>query len=232
MDRRGQNLLSIYGQTAISLFESQEEINKSPQQSFAVPRVGDIKYADWNGDNVIDNFDVHRIGNGDVPNVVYGFGFNSTWNNFNFGVFFQGTLGAERIIAGDGIIPFNNSTGADRSNLFAVAKDRWTVDNPRQDAFYPRLAYGNTANVNNAQTSTWWLKDIDFIRLKTLDLGYSFPKKILPKWGVKNIRAYLNAVNLLTFTKFKLWDPELNTSNGPKYPNVRTVSIGLIINLQ
>jgi TonB-linked SusC/RagA family outer membrane protein len=232
MDRRGENLLSVYGQTAIGLFESQEEINKSPQQSFAVPRVGDIKYADWNGDNVIDNFDVHRIGNGDIPNVVYGFGFNSTWKNFNFGVFFQGTIGADRIIAGDGIIPFNNSTGADRSNLFAVASDRWTVDNPRQNAFYPRLAYGNTANVNNAQTSTWWLKDIDFIRLKTLDLGYSFPKKILPKWGVKNIRAYLNAVNLLTFSKFKLWDPELNTSNGTRYPNVRTVSAGLIINLQ
>ncbi|OQP57869.1 SusC/RagA family TonB-linked outer membrane protein [Niastella populi] len=232
MDRRGQNLLSVYGLTAIGLFESQDEINKSPQQSFGAPRVGDIKYADWNGDNVIDNFDAHRIGNGDVPNMVYGFGFNTTWKNFNFGVFFQGTSGADRIISGDGIIPFNNSTGADRSNLYAIATDRWTVDNPRQDAFYPRLAYGNTANVNNAQTSTWWLKDIDFIRLKTLDLGYSFPKKILPKWGVKNVRAYVNAVNLLTFSKFKLWDPELNTSNGTRYPNVRTISLGLIVNLQ
>lgn len=232
MDRRGQNLLSIYGLTAVGLFESQEEINKSPRQTFGAPRVGDIKYADWNGDNVIDNFDAHRIGNGDIPNIVYGFGFNATWKNFNFGAFFQGTSGADRIIGGDGIIPFNNSTGADRSNLYAIAKDRWTVDNPRQDAFYPRLAYGNTANVNNAQTSSWWLKDIDFIRLKTLDMGYSFPKKILPKWGVKNVRAYLNAVNLLTFSKFKLWDPELNTSNGTRYPNVRTVSIGLIINLQ
>lgn len=231
-DRRGNNYLSVYGLTAVGLFQSQEEIDKSPQQTFGQPRVGDIKYADWNGDNVIDVYDAHRIGNGDVPNMVYGFGFNSTWKNFNFGVFFQGTSGADRIIAGDGIIPFNNSTGADRSNLYAVASDRWTVDNPNPHAFYPRLAYGNTANANNAQTSTWWLKDIDFIRLKTLDLGYSFPKKILSKWGVKNIRAYLNGVNLLTFSKFKLWDPELNTSNGTKYPNVRTVSLGLIVNLQ
>jgi len=231
-DRRGNNYLSIYGLQAIGLFQSQDEIDKSPQQTFGVPRVGDIKYADWNGDNLIDNYDAHRIGNGDVPNMVYGFGFNTTWKNFSFGAFFQGTNGAERIIAGDGIIPFNNSTGADRSNLFAVANDRWTVDNPNPNAFYPRLAYGNTENANNAQISSWWLKDIDFIRLKTLDLGYSFPKSILPKWGVKSIRAYVNAVNLLTFSKFKLWDPELNTSNGTRYPNVRTISMGLIINLQ
>jgi TonB-linked SusC/RagA family outer membrane protein len=231
-DRRGNNYLSIYGLTAVGLFQSQEEIDKAPEQTFGAPRVGDIKYADWNGDNLIDVYDVHRIGNGDVPNMIYGFGFNSTWKNFNFGVFFQGTNGADRLIAGDGIIPFNNSTGADRSNLYAVANDRWTVDNPNPKAFYPRLAYGNTANANNSFANSWWLKDMDFIRLKTLDLGYSFPKKILPKWGVKNIRAYLNAVNVLTFSKFKLWDPELNTSNGTKYPNVRTISLGLIVNLQ
>lgn len=232
MDRRGANYLSIYGLQALGLFQSQDEINKSPQQTFGTPRIGDIKYADWNGDGVIDSYDNHRIGNGDVPNMVFGFGFNTTWKNFNFGVFFQGTSGAERIIGGDGIIPFNNSTGADRSNLFAIASDRWTEANPRQDAFYPRLAYGNTPNANNSQTSSWWLKDMDFIRLKTLDIGYTFPRSTFQKLGVKNLRAYVNGVNVLTFSKFKLWDPELNTSNGTRYPNVRTVSVGLIANLQ
>jgi len=232
LDRRGVNYLSIFGLQAIGLFQSQDEINKSPTQTFGTPRVGDIKYADWNGDGVIDSYDNHRIGNGDVPNMVFGFGFNASWKNFNFGVFFQGTNGAERIISGDGIIPFNNSTGADRSNLFAVATDRWTEANPNPNAFYPRLAYGNTANANNSQTSTWWLKNIDFIRLKTLDLGYTFPRSTFQQLGVKSLRAYVNGVNVLTFSKFKLWDPELNTSNGTRYPNVATVSVGIIANLQ
>jgi hypothetical protein len=73
---------------------------------------------------------------------------------------------------------------------------------------------------------------MDFIRLKTLDLGYTFPRSTFQKLGVKNLRAYVNGVNVLTFSQFKLWDPELNTSNGTRYPNVRTVSVGLIANLQ
>ena len=123
-----------------------------------------------------------------MPNAVFGFGVNVSYKQFYFGAFFQGTSGAERLIGGDGIIPFNNSTGAERSNLYTIAEDRWTEENPLENPFYPRLAYGNAANKNNSAASTWWVKDVDFLRLKTMDIGYNFKKDFLQKINMKNAK--------------------------------------------
>ena len=141
--------------------------------------------------------------------------------------FFQGVTQADRLISGDGIVPFSNSIGADRSNLYSIATDRWTEENPNPNAFYPRLGYGNAVNANNIQASTWWVKNIDFIRLKTVELGYRLDVHRLQGIGIKTATLFAQGVNLLTFSKFKLWDPELNTSNGTSYPNVITISVGL-----
>ena len=233
MERRGVNYLSRFGYVSQGLFATQAEIDSSPTQAaLGTVRPGDIKYTDLNGDGKIDQNDVTRIGNGDVPTTIFGAGFNVTYGNFYLGAFFQGVGGADRLLTGDGILPFNNSTGAERSNLFAIAEDRWTVENPNPNAFYPRLAYGNSANRNNSVASSFWVKDISFIRLKTLDLGYNLPKGTLKSIGMKNARLYVQGVNLLYWSKFKLWDPELNTSNGTRYPNVRTASIGFQANFQ
>jgi hypothetical protein len=91
---------------------------------------------------------------------------------------------------------------------------------------YPRLAYGSEYS-NNTQPSTWWVRDMSFLRLKTCEVGYSLPKTLYSSIGISTVRIYLTGVNLLTFSKFKMWDPELNTSNGTRYPNVRTVSAGI-----
>jgi len=231
MERRGVNYLSTFGYVAEKLFENQDEIDKSADQSaLGNTRPGDIKYKDLNGDGVIDPYDITRIGNGDVPTTVYGFGFNLTYKQFYFGAFFQGVNGADRLINGDGVIPFNNSTGPERSNLFWQAEDRWTEENPDPYAFYPRLGYGSDNNKMNSYTSSWWVKDISFIRLKTLDFGYNLPKHITKRLKMKNARVYLQGVNLFYWSKFKLWDPELNTGNGTKYPNVRTFSLGVQAN--
>ncbi|WP_295117976.1 TonB-dependent receptor [uncultured Chitinophaga sp.] len=231
MERRGKNYLSSFGYVAEKLFDDQAEINRSPTQTaLGDVRPGDIKYKDLNDDGKIDALDVTRIGNGDVPTTVYGFGFNVTWKQFYAGAFFQGVYGAERLLGGDGIIPFNNSTGPERSNLFWAAEDRWTEENPNPNAFYPRLAYGNAPNKNNAVASTWWVKDISFLRLKTVDLGYNLPKTIAKTLKMKNARVYFQGVNLFYWSKFKLWDPELNTGNGTAYPNVRTFSLGVQAN--
>lgn len=231
MERRGVNYLSRFGYIAEGLFANQQEINNSPSQAaLGAVRPGDIKYRDLNGDGKIDANDITRIGNGDVPTTTYGFGFNLTYKNFYFGAFFQGVAGADRLLTGDGIIPFNNSTGAERSNLLMIAENRWTESNPDPNAFYPRLAYGNSQNKNNSVASTWWVKDISFIRLKTVDLGYNLPKGTLHSIGMKNARVYLQGVNLLYWSPFKLWDPELNTTNGTAYPNIRTATIGLQAN--
>jgi TonB-linked SusC/RagA family outer membrane protein len=231
MEHRGVNYNSTFGYVAEGLFQSQQEIDNAPsQQPIGTVRVGDIRYKDLNGDGKIDANDQKRIGNGDVPNWVYGFGFNVVFKQWNFGAFFQGIEGAQRQLGGDGIFPFSNSTGAERSNLFAVAEDRWTPENPKAHPFYPRLAYGAAANSNNDVTSTWWEKDIDFLRLKTVDFGYSLRKGTLKSIGLKNGRFYLQGVNLFYWSKFKLWDPELNTTNGSVYPNSRTVTFGFQAN--
>jgi TonB-linked SusC/RagA family outer membrane protein len=231
MERRGTNYLATFGYVAAGLFKDQAEIDAAPTQAaLGTVRPGDIRYKDLNGDGKIDANDVTRIGNGDVPTTVYGLGFNLQYKNFYIGVFFQGVAGADRLLSGDGIIPFNNSTGAERSNLFAVAEDRWTPENPNPNAFYPRLAYGNSANKNNAVTSSWWVKNIDFVRLKTADFGYNLPKSLLRNIGFKAARVYVQGLNLLYWSPFKLWDPELNTSNGTAYPNVRTLTFGVQAN--
>ncbi|SEW45298.1 SusC/RagA family TonB-linked outer membrane protein [Chitinophaga arvensicola] len=232
MERRGTNYNATFGYVAEGLFTDQADIDKHADQTRNLGKVhpGDIKYKDMNGDGIIDANDMTRIGNGDVPTTIFGFGGNITWKGFYIGVFFQGVAGADRLLGGDGIIPFNNSTGPERSNLFAIAEDRWTPDNPNPNAFYPRLAYGNADNKNNSATSTWWVKDIGFLRLKTADFGYNFPKGTLKRMGLKNARLYVQGLNLFYWSKFKLWDPELNTSNGTNYPLTRSVNIGLQAN--
>lgn len=226
MDARGTNVLAQFGYIAEGLFKNQEEINTS-----AVPGAkesimpGDIKYKDLNNDGVINAYDVTRISRGDIPAIVYGFGLNVSYKNFNLGGFFQGTAQAQRYISGKAIQPFSTDGGI--SNAYAIATDRWTPENPDQNAMYPRLAYGDAANSNNTQTSSWWVKDASFIRLKTAELGYTFPKATFRRLGVKSARVYMMGYNLITISDFKLWDPEINTGNGTTYPNVKTLSLGI-----
>ncbi|MBD1363160.1 TonB-dependent receptor [Mucilaginibacter sp. ZT4R22] len=225
-DRRGHNILADFGYVAEGLFTSQEEINNS-----AVPgskesiRPGDIKYRDLNNDGIINAYDRTQISKGDVPFLTYGVGFNVAYKGFNLGAFFQGTGHASRYISGNAIQPFATNGGI--SNAYANITDRWTEDNPSQDVFYPRLAYGDGDNTNNTQHSSWWIKDVQFIRLKTLDVGYTFPKATFNKFGMSNARIYIMGYNLFTISDFKLWDPELNTGNGTTYPNVKTISLGI-----
>jgi TonB-linked SusC/RagA family outer membrane protein len=224
MDKTGHNILAMFGYVADGLFVDQKDIDDHAvpgDKSKILP--GDIKYKDLNKDGKIDSYDQSYIGRGDVPSTVYGFGFNVTYAGFNLAIFFQGIANANRYIGGDAIAPFT----AEQSNIFAIAQDRWTPEHPNQHAFYPRLAYGNANNFNNYQNSSWWVKDISFVRLKTAQLSYNLPTTFLSRWGVKNAAVYAQGLNLLTFSKFKLWDPELNTSNGNTYPNVRTITMGL-----
>ena len=159
--------------------------------------------------------------------MVYGFGFNVQYKSISLGILFQGTHGADRMLSGSSIYPFQGDGGG--GNLFSNIADRWNAANPSQNVFYPRLAYGSDKadNINNFQPSTWWIKDVDFLRLKTFQASYDLPKKWVNKMGVKNTSIYVMGTNLLTFTSFKLWDPELNTSNGSSYPNSSTYTLGI-----
>ena len=188
---------------------------------------GDIRYKDLNGDGQIDAYDQKKIGNGDVPHFTYGFGLSAQYKGFDASAFFQGQHHADIMLSGNGIMPFNGDGG--RGNLYAVATDRWTEENNNLDARYPRLTYGSAgiAQSNNTQTSTFWQRDVDFLRLKTAELGYTLPKSISDKAKLSNVRFYLRGTNIFTFSKFKLWDPELLTSNGGQYPNISVGSLGV-----
>jgi TonB-linked SusC/RagA family outer membrane protein len=228
LEKRGSNVLAYWGLQAEGLFESQEEIDNHAVQNFGPVAPGDIKYTDMNGDNIINNLDRVKIGIGDVPRMTYGFGFTMLWKGFDAGAFFQGTAEADRAISGMAVQPFSQAAGA--GNVYALATDRWTEENPSQDVTYPRLAYG-TEYSNNTQPSSWWVRDMSFLRLKTAEIGYTLRSQLLRSIGINNTRFYVMGVNLLTFSKFNMWDPELNTGNGTRYPNVRTISIGVNVSL-
>lgn len=231
LETRGTNVNGRWGWIAEGLFTSEAEIMDHAKQfgeeyPGQVSQVGDIKYKDLNADGVIDDYDKCLIGQGDVPKIYYGFGFDFQYGNFSIGAIFQGTALADRCLSGDAIHPFSDATGI--CNLYGNIENRWSADDPtNQDVFYPRLHFGASANANNTKTSTWWQKDVSYLRLKQLTVSYNFPKRLIEKSFLKSARIYLSGTNLFTLSDFDLWDPELNTNNGTSYPNTRTYSVGL-----
>ncbi|WP_029904870.1 TonB-dependent receptor [Prevotella sp. 10(H)] len=230
----GHPVNQLFGFIADGLF-TEDDFDSSGNVKPGIPvyigttlRPGDIKYKDMNGDNVIDPKDRTAIGGTFNPEIVYGFGANIRYKAIDFGFFFQGVGNTYQLLGGENWLP-GTAQGA-TGNIFSNYNDRWTKDNPRDDTFWPRLTYG--PNINNEQASTWWLKDMSFLRLRTLEAGYSFPQKWLNTFGVENLRVFARGSNLLTFSKFKLWDPELDTTDGLKYPMTQSVSFGLSINFR
>ncbi|WP_242410197.1 SusC/RagA family TonB-linked outer membrane protein [Flavobacterium sp. Root901] len=190
-------------------------------------RPGDIKYEDRNGDGIISGLDEGFIGGTTDPQIVYGFGNNLKYKQFDFSFFFQGIAKSERIIGGANFIP-GSGTGT-LGNIYSNYNDRWTEENPSQDVFWPRLSYG--PNANNAVASTWWKKDMSFGRLKTMEVGYTLDKKLAERMYLQGLRIYISGNNLWYISNFKLWDPELDTGNGLKYPSTKSVLFGLSVAL-
>ncbi|WP_348822198.1 SusC/RagA family TonB-linked outer membrane protein [Flavobacterium aestuarii] len=230
---------TLYGYTATGLYTNEDfaVISDNPQENvlaagiakpqFGAVRPGDIKYEDRNKDGVIDGLDEGFIGGTTDPQIVYGFGNTSKYKQFDFSFFFQGIAKSERIIGGSTFIP--GSGQGTLGNVYDNYEDRWTEENPDQHAFYPRLSYG--PNINNALPSTWWKKDMSFGRLKSMEFGYSLKKNTAERMRLQGLRVYVSGNNLWYISNFKLWDPELNTSNGLKYPSTRSILFGLDINL-
>ncbi len=238
LERRGHNVLARWGYVAEGLYTSKEEITQRGITQFGethpgeLVKPGDIKYKDLNGDKHIDENDMTCIGRGDIPRIYYGFGGDIRYQNIGLGILFQGTADADRMLDGNGIRPFTSSSGG--GTLYSNIEDRWRDDDPTNDkVFYPRLAWGakDPSNTNNFVSSTWWQRDVSFLRLKQFTVSYYFPKAWSRVGFIKGGRFYLMGENVLTFSKFKLWDPELNTNNGISYPNVKTFSIGVNVNI-
>ena len=150
------------------------------------------------------------IGNPSVPEIVYGFGPSFKYKKWDFSFFFQGV--AKTSLFMSGFHPFGDNSL--RNVLQFVANDRWSPTNQNVDAKYPRLT--RKTSLNNTRTSDYWMRDGSFLKLKNMEIGYT----------LKRMRFYVSGSNLLTFSKFDLWDPEQGGGSGLKYPTQRVFNVG------
>ena len=228
----GRSIRQTWGYIAERLFVDDEDAANSPSQAAFGSQYGggDIKYTDVNGDGVITNADMVPIGYPTSPEIIYGFGVSIGHKGFDVSVFFQG-LGRESFWIDAtsaystkynkyGTAPFVNNGQL----LKAYSDSHWSEDNRDIYALYPR--YSAYENHNNTQVSTWWMRDGSFVRLKQMEFGYTLPQKLTNKIHIDNLRVYFQGNNLLCWSKFKLWDPEL-AGEGFNYPIQRTFNIGV-----
>jgi len=217
------------GYVAERLFIDQADIDNSPDQQLgSIPRPGDIKYKDINGDGIINSDDKVHIGYPTVPEITYGFGLSGGYKNWDLSFFMQGQDRVSFFIDArgnggsdhQGITPFASG----RNLLQIIADDHWSPNNPVSHAFWPRLSA--QTNSNNEQVSNWWLRSGRLLRMKNAELGYTIPKKLFGKLPVAMARVYVSGTNLFNITKFKLWDPEIGRS-GFNYPLQRVYNVGL-----
>lgn len=236
---KGYRLNQTRGLIALGLFKDQEDIDNSPSQSaYGAYLPGDIKYKDVNGDGVINDDDIVPIGTTTVPSLVYGVGLSLSWKSFDFNVLLQGAGMVDFFLAGNSVQPFSGGSVGNILEAMTNPKDRWisreisgTSATENLDAILPRLSYGSsTGSKNNFQQSTFWLRDGRYLRLKNLEFGYNFPRTLAQSLHAVNMRLGFIGQNLMVFSPFKWWDPELSSSDGAKYPLSKTFSFNFTIN--
>lgn len=226
-DSRGHSIGEPFGYVALGLFQSEEEIENSPKQTFATTvRPGDVKYLDVNHDGYIDAYDRMYIGNPRMPEIMYGFGFALSYHGFDLSMGF---------------------TGAGRTSIFLTTEDMWpfSLEYPRYNvareyfdnrwvpgasdngsAKYPAVINANSPN--NYQTSTLYMREASYLRLKNAEFGYRINEKALNKINVEGLRFFINGLNLACFDKIKITDPEVDRGTG-EYPLQRTFNLGVQI---
>ena len=221
--RIGYSLTQNWGYIAERLFVDDKEAENSPSQDFGSQYGGgDIKFTDVNRDGQIDQKDMVPIGNPTSPEIVYGFGFSAGWKGFDASVFFQGLANESFWIDAVSTSPFQGQT----QMLKVYADSHWSEENRDIYALWPRLS--SYVNRNNVQSSTWFMRDGSFLRLKQVEFGYTLPRKLTDKAHIDNLRFYLSGSNLWTWSRFRLWDVEM-AGNGLGYPIQRIMNIGVNI---
>lgn len=232
--QKGYRVNQARGLIAAGMFSDYEEIRNYPTQQFGEVMPGDLKYKDVNGDGIVDGGDVVAIGATERPNLIYGVGLSARWKSFDFNIHFQGAGKSSYCIQGPSVYAFSQK---EIGNILPDLVDgRWidstisgTEATMNPNASYPRLSYGG--NSNNYRASTFWLRNGSYLRLKTLEIGYNLPQKWVNKIYSKNIRLFFIGTNLLTFSEFKLWDPEMASTTGAHYPLAKTFSFGFNISM-
>ena len=237
LNQVGYPISQQWGYIAERLFVDDEEVKNAPVQTFSDYKGGDIKFRDVNGDGVVDKLDMVPIGYPTTPEITYGFGVSAKYKGLDVSTFFQGTARRSFWIDVKATAPFvayrytsDELPGYILQNqlLKAYADDHWSEENRNLYALWPRLS--STLNGNNSQTSTWFMRNGAFLRLKQVEVGFTMPKKYTQKIHIDNIRLYANGINLLNFSQFKLWDIEL-AGNGLNYPIQKVINFGIQVGL-
>lgn len=225
----GRPLGTQFGYEALGYFKAEDFDTDGnlksgiPTQPWGQVHPGDLRYADLTGpdgkpDGKIDDMDQKPIGHPAIPEVLYGFSPGITFKGFDLNLLFQGATSRNFYLSGQAAWPFVNSASAVISTL-----DYWTPTH--QNATSPRVTTQPTQN--NTQTSSWWIRDGSYLRLKTGELGYTIPGSVMSRIKIQSLRFYVSGQNLLTWSAIKNFDPEVNVNTGQYYPQQKVVSVGL-----
>lgn len=213
----GYALGSFYGYEAIGYFNTEEELANDAKRT-GTEQLGDIKYRNLNNDGKIDAANDRKVIGKDKPSWTGGLNIALYYKDFDFSAFFQGAFDVYGYYTGESSYAFYNSGKVLERHL-----DRWTPEN--HNASYPRITKDSQINFS---TSSFWLQDASYVRLKNISLGYNIPSVLTQKIGIDKVKVYISGENLLTFSGLEGIDPEAPASNrGAYYGNVKKVSLGL-----
>lgn len=220
--RPGEDMGNYYGYECIGIINDEKTLDEYKKLENVVPQVamGDLQYKDQNGDGRLDYLDYVKIGNYYTKSNL-GLNLGLVYKGFDAQIFLQGAFNVDRAITGTTRTSFHNFAAPDANQL-----DRWTEQNRNADALYPRLRkeYLHNSDVE----SSFWIKDASYMKLKNLQIGYTFPATAISKIGVQALRLYISGTNLFTIAPGYLdgYDPETDM-NPSRYPSLRVYSVGL-----
>ena len=217
---KGNRIGQMYGLEAIGFFNSQQEINNSPQQTFSNVVPGDVKYKDQNGDNRIDEKDVVKMFGSSVPRFYFGFNLNFSYKRFELSADFQGMTGITVSLLNSPLYsPLVNNGNI--SNTFLNEEISWTPEN-KANATMPRLT--TQENLNNYRASSLWYRDGSFLKLRNLLVAYTFPKS---QTRFADLKVFVQGTNLFSLDNIHFADPE---QLGIAYPSTRSYWAGIKLN--
>ncbi|MDR3218724.1 MAG: TonB-dependent receptor [Dysgonamonadaceae bacterium] len=241
--KKGKPIGQIFGLTDIGLYQKEDfrldangnllltdgfpTLNEGlPVPSYGSVYPGDCKYLDLNNDNVIDQYDIGDIGKSKVPEYSYGITLGGEYKSFDFNILFQGAGGANMPLSQFAVWEFYTSSGS-TGKVMEHHLGRYNPEDPSSwtTATYPLLHYGS--NSNNHQSSTRWLFDRSYLRLKNIEIGYTLSKQWISNLHLSSVRVFASGTNLFTWDKMMSWDPESSSETGSAYPQLRRWSLGI-----
>jgi TonB-linked SusC/RagA family outer membrane protein len=217
--RTGHQIGQPFVYESIGFFKDDADIAASPSQPFQRVVPGDLKYKDQNNDGIINQQDLYPLGNTTLPSTTTGLHLGLKYKGFDLDIMFQGVNGRTVYLSGSYFYAFQNNGKASE-----IALGRWTPTTAAS-ATYPRLSASN--NLNNFQSSSFWQRNGDFVKLRSIELGYTLPANISKKVMLSNARVFINGTNLFSWDHMDFTDPETITG----YPPVKTYSFGIRVQI-